>query len=91
MQLRHDRGPFPNGRPDSLDRAAADVAHGEDSLDASLQRQRHPLDRARVGPGQDEALLVEGDPAAGQPARRRIGAGEQEQVGDGVPLLGAGA
>src|SRR4029077_18460696 len=90
VQLRYDRGPLPNGRPHSLYRTITDVANGEDPPDANLQRERHPLHRAHVGAGQDEALFVEGHPTAGQPARRRIGPGEQEQVGPGVLFLGPG-
>src|SRR5580704_10222210 len=44
-----------------------------------------------VGTGPDEPLLVEGDAAAVEPGCSRIGAGEDEQVGDRVLFLGAGA
>ncbi len=91
MQLRDDRGSLPDGRSHSLHRAAAHVADGEDPLDPGLQRQGHSLGRAHVFARSNEALVVEGDAAAREPARCRIGAGEEEQVGDGVLLLGTGA
>ena len=91
MQLRDDRGAFPDGRPDSLHRAITDVADREDPLDSRLQRLWHSLRRAGVGSGSDEALRVEGDSTAGEPARRRIGSGEEEQVRNGKPFLCAGA
>ena len=47
--------------------------------------------RAHVGAGPDEALLVERDAAAHEPARSGIRAGEEEQVGDLVLVLGSRA
>ena len=53
----------------------------------SIGSGSRPVD-AHVGAGSDEPLLVERDAAADQPGRRRIGAGEDEEVRDGVLLLG---
>src|SRR4249920_1429876 len=44
-----------------------------------------------VGTGPDEPLLVDGDAAAVEPGCNRIGASEDEQVGDGLLFLGPGA
>src|SRR5262249_52853965 len=91
VELPERTAPPPDGGTHPLHRAAADVADGEDPLDPRLQRQRRAVGREHVGAGSDEAFLVEGDVAAGEPTRCRIGAGEEEQVGDGVLVLATGA
>jgi hypothetical protein len=90
VQLGDHRRPFPDGRPDPFHRTATDVAHGEDSFDSGLQRQQLSIVRTHVGAGADEALLVQRDAAPREPAGRRLGADEEEQVGNGVLLVAPG-
>src|ERR1700687_1609190 len=90
VQLGDHRRPLPNGAAYPLHGPATDIANGEDSLDSGFQRQQLTTGRTRGGAGADEALLVQRDAAPRKPARRRVGAREEEQVGDGVRLFVSG-
>src|SRR5438270_13426099 len=58
VQLGDHRRALPDRCPYPLHRTGTDVAHGENSLDPSLQRQQVTVDRTHVGAGPDEALVV---------------------------------
>src|SRR5262245_14061463 len=76
VQLGDHCRALPDRRPHTLDRTGADVANGEDPLNAGLHRQQGTPVRSHVGARSDEALLVEVDAAAVQPTRGRVGASE---------------
>ncbi len=99
MDERDGRRALPYRRRDTLDRAVADVAHGEHARDAGLEEHRGPSQRPggrpalgeEIAPGHDEAPLVAHDPFR-EPARVRRGADEHEEgVGrDGLDPAGLG-
>ena len=78
----------------TLDRAAADVADGEDSRPAGLEEQRSrgfavESGRRNVGAGEQEPVAVFGE-LASQPAGPGFGADKDEQPPDGELGLAAG-
>lgn len=92
MQLRYDRSSLADSRPYALHRATAHVADGEDSLSMPVSsgsgiRSAAPASApVRMKPFSSRGIV---EPPT--PTRRRIGAGEQEQLGDRVLFLGARA
>ena len=98
VELGHHRGALTDGPSDALDRAAPDIAHGEDAGDVGLQRGRdgspsaagHVVPR-EVRAGSDEPLGVERDIAVAKPLGRRVSADEEKDVSHLLPVLGAGA
>jgi hypothetical protein len=97
VELGDDGRPLADGSTDALDRAAPDVAHGEDTGNVGLQRAG---DGPAAAPGEvvarqvrsrpDEALGIERDGAAGEPFGRGIRPDEEEDLSDRVSLLEAG-
>src|SRR5207248_7997882 len=78
-----DGRPLAHGGRDALDRAAADVALGEDTGDARLEERRAPavrvVGRVDVGSGQYEPLLVARHDAV-EPAGVRLGPDQNEEA-----------
>ncbi len=82
MQRRHDLGTFSDRAADALHGSRADVAHGEDTGDARLERRR-------TRAGDDEAVAIQRHARALEPCRLGLGTREDEHVTDPGGVLDA--
>src|SRR5436309_3269971 len=83
--------PSPDGRPHRFTEPQRTSPTAKiPSTPVSSGSGTRPVERTSA-PVRMKPFSSRGDAGAGEPARGRIGAGEEEQVGDGVLLLGPGA
>ena len=90
VDRRHDLGAFADRAADALGRSGSGVADCEYARDRGFERRgRAALAFAETRAGDDEASLVDRDPAALEPFGGRIGADEEKNMADRRLRLGA--